>query len=206
MRFSRFSAGASLLAFLVVASLLIPPVVAQAKFYVCYINTVQKEVLQGKTVTVVFGVFYASPYYAPCGEPATLKPRTGQTQPTGSFYVTGSSVVRFTDIPITPTGKPGEYRAELSWPGDAPVGKVVAFVVKESLYDGKTTGPERETSHVETPDPIDDSTFASTRSAHPIVAFFDFMPGGFATFAALLSLLILLAVFFLILVRRRRKR
>jgi len=205
MRLGRCLVGASLLALLVVALLSIQPAAAQAKFYVCYINTVQKEVLQGKTVTVVFGVFYASPYYAPCGEPATLRPRTGQTQPTGSFYVTGSSAVRLTDIPVTPTGKPGEYRAELTWPGDAPVGKVVAFVVKDSLYDGKTAGPERETSHVETPDPIDDSTFASTRSAHPIVAFFDFMPGGFSMFAALLTLLVLLAVFLLILVRRRRK-
>lgn len=203
MRFRQCLVGMSLLVLLVVTSSSIQPATAEGNLYVCYVNTVQKEVLQGNPLTVIFGVFYTSAYYAPCGEPAVLKPRTGQTQPTGNFVVTGSSAVRFTDIIVTPTGKPGEYRAELSWPADAPVAKVVVFVVEESLYDGKGKGPEKNTSYVETPDPIDDSTFASMRSAHPIVVFFESILGGVTIFAALL---ILLAVILLLILRRRRKK
>ena len=203
MRFYRF-AGASILALLAVACLQVQPVAAQKRFYVCYINTVQKEVLQGKTVTVIFGVFYTSPYYAPCGEPVVLKPRTGQAFPTGSFKVVGSSPIIYTNLVVTPREKPGEYRAELNWPTDAPVGKEVVFVIESSLYDG-TTGPIQDSSHVETPDPIDDSTFLSVRLVHPIVGFFDFIPGGLPTFLALLIFLILLAGLLVLLARRRRK-
>jgi len=203
MRIGRF-AGASILALLVIACLQVQPVAAQKRFYVCYINTVQKEVLQGKTVTVIFGVFYTSPYYAPCGEPVVLKPKTGQSFPTGSFKVVGSSPILYTDLVVTPTGKPGEYRTELNWPTDAPVGKEVVFVIESSLYDG-SVGPQVDSSHVETPDPIDDSTFLSVRLVHPIVGFFDFIPGGLPTFLALIIFLILLAVLLVLLARRRRK-
>jgi hypothetical protein len=203
MRIGRF-AGVSILALLMVACLSIQPAAAQKRFYVCYINSVQKEVLQGKTVTVIFGVFYNSSYYAPCGEPVVLKPKTGQAFPTGSFKVVGSSPVLYTDLVVTPTGKPGEYRTELNWPTDAPVGKEVVFVVESSLYDG-TTGPTYSSSYVETPDPIDDSTFLSVRLVQPVVGFFDFIPGGLPTFLALLIFLILLGVLLLLIARRRRK-
>jgi len=88
--------------------------------------------------------------------------------------------------------------------GDAPVGKEVVFVIESSLYDG-TVGPQVDSSHVETPDPIDDSTFLSVRLVHPIVGFFDFIPGGLPTFLALIIFLILLAVLLVLLARRRRK-
>ena len=203
MKFSQCLSSALFLALLTAASLSIPLVAAEQKFYVCYINTTQKEVLQGKTVTVIFGVFYSSPYYAPCGEPCILKPRTGQTQTTASFEIRGSPALRFTDIPVTPTGKPGEYRAEVNWPTDAPIGKITAFVIKDSLYDGKTAGPEKETSHTETPDPIDDSTFTSVRSVHPVVAMFEPIPGGIAMVAGLIILLVVLLLFF---AKRRTKK
>jgi hypothetical protein len=172
------------------------------KFYVCCINVTPKEVPQGGVLFVVFSVFYSD--YSPCGDPAELKPRAGQTQPTASFVISGSTALQFTDIPVVPTGTPGEYRAEISWPASAPIGKEVVFITTGSLYDGKTTGPGQETSYVETPDPTDDSTFVS-RSASPIVAIFDFIPGGVATIMALLALLILLAVLLLLMMRRRRK-
>jgi len=207
MRFRQCSVGASFLALLIVASFSLQPVVTQkifTQFHVCYVNTMEKDIVQGKVIIIIFGVFYSD--YSPCGDPCDLKARLGQTQPTASFVTTGSPALRFTEIPVTPTGKPGEYRAEISWPTEAPIGKMTAFIIKDSLYDGKRTGPDNETSHVETPDPIDDSTFNSIRSAHPIVAFFDFMPGGFATFAALLTLLILLVVILLLVARRRQKK
>ena len=187
------------------ASCSISPLGAQkkfTKFSVCYINATPKEVPQGRVLVVVFGVFYSD--YSPCGDPAELKPRAGQTQPTASFVLPGPTALQFTDIPVTPTGTPGEYRAEISWPTSAPIGTEVAFITTGSLYDGKTTGPERETSHVETPDPTDDSTFVS-RSASAIIALFDFVAGGVATVMALLALLILLAVLLLLMMRRRRK-
>jgi len=207
MRFCQCLVGVSILALLIVASFFLQPVVAQkifTQFHVCYVNTMEKDIVQGKIIIIILGVFYSD--YSPCGDPCNLTARPGQMQPTASFVITGSAALRFVDIPVTPTGKPGEYRAEISWPTDAPSGKMTAFIIEDSLYDGKRTGPDNETSHVETPDPIDDSTFNSIRSAHPIVAFFDFMPGGFATFAALLTLLILLAVVLLLMVRRRQRK
>ncbi len=165
----------------------------QANITVCYINTTVKEVPQGATATVLFGVF--SPGYAPCGNPIELKARTGQTGPTASFDVeTGSPAIRFTDVPVAPTGVPGQYRAQLSWPTDAPVGKVVVFIVANSLYDGATFGPSRNTSYVETPDPTDDSTFLSTQA-----------PSTFPTTIVGALVVLLLALLLLLLFRRRRK-
>ncbi len=165
----------------------------QANITVCYINTTVKEVPQGATATVLFGVF--SPGYAPCGNPIELKARTGQTGPTASFDVeVGSPAIRFTDISVTPTGVPGQYRAQLSWPTDAPVGKVVVFIVANSLYDGATFGPSRNTSYVETPDPTDDSTFASVQA-----------PSTFPTTIVGAIVVLLLALLLLLLFRRRRK-
>jgi len=202
MRFGRCLARTSILGLLILASFLTQPVVPQKRdFHVCYINTIQKEVLQDKTVVVTFGVFYSIPYYyASCGEPCELKPRAGQTKPTGSLEIKGST--RLTDIPVTPTGKPGEYRAELNLPADAPVGKAIVFIVKDSLYDGQTTGPERDSSHVETSDPMDDSTFMLAGS---VVLFSGFRPEGFPTFAGLFTLLIFLATFLLFSLRRIKK-
>jgi len=209
MRFGGCLAGGSMLALLIVASLSMQPVASQEKFYVCYVNTVEKEVPHGKTVTVIFGVFYALPYYSyyvPCGEPCVLKTRAGQAQPTGSFEVRGSASTSFIDVPLTPTGKPGEYKLELSWLKNAPIGRVVVFIVKDSLYDGKTTGPGQDSSHAETPDPTDDSTYTSSTPAHSTIALFDFMPGGFATFAGLLTFFILWTAVVVMVLRVRRRQ
>jgi len=205
MRSGRCFVGASILGLLILVSFLTQPVVPQKRdFHVCYMNTIQKEVLQGKTVIVTFGVFYSIPYYyASCGEPCELKPRAGQAKPTGSFEIKGS--IRVTDTPVTPTGKLGEYRAELSLPTEASVGKAIVFIVKDSLYDGQTTGPERNSSHVETSDPTDDSTFMLVGSAHSVVLFLGFSPERFATFAGLFTLLIFLATFLLFSLRHIRK-
>jgi len=176
-------------------------VAAGEKLYVCYINTVQKEVVQGKAITVIFGVFYSPAYYAPCGEPCQLKPRMGQTEPTGDFETKGSSTVRLTGILLTPTGKPGEYRAELVLPRDVAVEKFVVFVLEGSLYDGNTNGPDQDTSHVETPDPVDDSKFAvtaatttTTGATRPAA-----IPEGFSTFASILTLVIISSVLLILL-------
>jgi len=155
--------------------------VCARRFAVIYISTTPKETPQGQTVVVIFGVSYA--YYHLGLGPAELQPRPGQTQATGSFTIIGSPAFRYIDIPVTPAGKAGEYRAELNWPLDAPVGKEMVYINKDSLYDGEATGPERDTSHIETPDPTDNSEFLS-RSANPIVAMFDFVPGGILTVLA----------------------
>jgi len=205
MRSGRCFVGASILGLLILVSFLTQPVVPQKRdFHVCYMNTIQKEVLQGKTVIVTFGVFYSIPYYyASCGDSCELKPRDGQTKPTGSFEIKGST--RLTDIPVTPTGKLGEYRAELNLPADAPVGKAIVFIVKDSLYDGQTTGPKRDLSYVETSDPMDDSTFMLVGSAYSVVLFPGFKPEGLATFAGLFTLLIFLATFLLFSLRSIKK-
>lgn len=210
MRFSRCLVGTSILGLLIAASFLTQPVAPQKRtFHVCYINTMQKEVLQGKTVIVIFGASYSSAnyaYYAYYGEPCELKPRAGQTQPTGSFEVKGSRAILVTDIPVTPTGNLGEYRAELNLPVDFPVEKAAVFAVKDSFYDGETTGPDRDSSYIETPDPLDDSTFMLVGSAHSVVAFFGFNPGGFATLTGLFILSIFLAVLLVFLLQRTGKK
>ncbi len=169
-------------------------------FSVCYINTTPKEIPQGTSLIVIFGVFYSD--YSPCGDPAVLQPRTGQTGPTGDFTVIGSPAINYKDIKVVPTGKPGEYRSELLIPTDVPIGQRTVFIIKESLYDGKTKGPERETGYVETPDPIDNSAFF-LRSASPIIALFDFIPGGVLSILILLALAVL---FVILLFVRRSKR
>jgi len=185
------------LAFLLLGPFSIQPSPAQkifTKFAVCYINTTPKESPQGQIIVVIFGVFYSD--YSPCGDACELKAIPGQSGPTGSFMVMGSPALRYIDIPVTSTGKPGEYRAELRWPPDAPIGKQTAYIVQDSLYDGKSTGPVQDTSYLETPDPIDNSEFTS-RSANPVVAMFDFLPrdivvtaltvGTFMTFGIMLA-------------------
>lgn len=142
-------------------------------FAVSYINTTPKETPQGQVIVVIFGVSYA--YYHLGLGPAELQPRPGQTQATGSFTVIGSPAFRYIDVPVTPTGKPSEYRAELKWASDATIGKETVYIDKDSLYDGEATGPGRDTSHIETPELTDNSEFFS-RSANPIVAMFDFVP------------------------------
>lgn len=161
-------------------------------FAVSYINTTPKETPQGQIIVVVFGVSYA--YYHLGLGPAELQPRPGQTQPTGSFTIIGSPAFRCIDIPVTPTGKPGEYRAELKWPSDATIGKEIVSINKDSLYDGEATGPGRDTSHIETPDPTDNSEFFS-RSANPIVAIFDFVPRDLLAVGASMTFGIVLAEF-----------
>jgi len=147
--------------------------VSARTFGVIYINTTPKETPQGQIIVAIFGVSYAQ-YHLGLG-PTELQPRPGQTQPTASFTITGSPEHHFIDIPVTPTGKAGEYRAELKWPSDAPIGKKMVYINKDSLYDGEATGPGRDTSHTETPDQTDNSEFFS-RSANPIIALFDFIP------------------------------
>lgn len=206
MRRNRFMAAASLLVLLMVPLFSVQQAASQKTFtrlHLCYVNTTEKEIPQGKIVIVIFGVFYSD--YSPCGDPCELRPRLGQTQPTGSFVFRGTSTLRFIDITVTPTGKPGEYKAEINWPQDAPIEKIIVFVFEDSLYDGKGTGPERDSSHSETPDPIDDSTFISVRSAHPIVAIFDFIPGGLVTVLVLVAALALLAFLVLLATRLRKK-
>ncbi len=197
------SSSLSVLVLLLMTCFLIQPATTQrtySNFTVCYINTTPKEDSQGTMLTVIFGVFYSD--YSPCGDPCQLESRQGQNAPTGSFTVIGSPAVNYKDITVVPTGKPGEYRAELRLPTDILVDKKIVFIVIDSLYDGKTTGPGKDTSHVETPDPIDNSEF-TVRSANPIVALFDFVPGGFLTILTLLAFAALLIVLFFF---RRSKR
>ncbi len=166
--------------------------VSARMFSVTYINTTPKETPQGQIIVVIFGVSYA--YYHLGLGPAELQPRPEQTQPTGSFTIIGSPAFRYIDIPVIPTGNPGEYRAELKWPSDAAVGKEIVYINKDSLYDGEATGPGRDTSHIETPDPTDNSEFFS-RSENPIVAMFDFVPRDVLAVGTSMTVGIVLAEF-----------
>lgn len=191
---------------------------------VCYINCLQETVPQGKVLTVVFGVFCSE--YEVCGEPLVLEPRSGQTQPTANFEVRGSPTLYFYDHPIMPTGNPGEYTADLMLPLDATVGEITVFIIQNSLYDGSRTGPELDTSHVETPDPLDDSrstikeaastvtevaetepTTATTPTvATPAATTFDLIPGGVATIIAIIALIAILILLILYAAYRRSAR
>ena len=208
LKAKSFMVGASILILLLIA---LSPELAVAEnedeFIVCYIIATPKETPQGSILDVTFGVFY--PGYCICGDPCELKPRPGQTQPTATFEVRGSPEVLYTDIPVTPTGRPGEYTADLDWPNDAPLGQVVVFIIKESLYDGKANGPDQDTSHVETSDPVDDSSFESIAAVPPPApSILDLMPGGATTAAALLGLLLglLIAILLLFASRRLKKK
>lgn len=191
------------MAVLLIALPLVQPVAAQDTLIVCYIETTTKEVVQGGRVSLIFGVFYPGYYYCLCGEPAELMARNGQTHPTASFILKGSPQLRFIDIPVNSTGRPGEYQVELDWPGDAPIGKLTAFVIEHSLYDGATTGPELDSSHVETPFPVDDSTFSSTR---PSVTITDILRVAGMALAFLVPILFLIFLLVFMYFRRRNTR
>lgn len=173
-----------------------PYCVYQYQFLVVKVQVNPGSTAAGASLEVVFTVQYID------GSPAKLDPETADFLLLGTNY---SHV--FPQVPVTPTGTPGEYRTSVVLASDIPMGYYKLYCVHCTLSDGSgNNAPNSDISSDETAITIDNSGFligvatATTATTG--------LPGGLST-SLLVGLGILLLIVIIIaalLLRPRRKK
>jgi hypothetical protein len=183
-----------------------PYCVYQTQFLVVEVNTVPLATQAGASLKVVFKVEYAD------GTPATLNPELAD------FLVLAPGYSHaYLDVPVTPTGTPGEYQTKyptsIILPLDIPMGTYKLYCIHCMLTDGKgNSAPNSDISSDETAITTDDSIFtvgAATSTTSTTTTTTTTPPPGFVSTSLLVGLAILVLIIILIaalLLRRPKKK
>jgi len=182
--------------------------------WVTYVNATPTTGSLGDTLEIVFSVVYfcCDPYLGAVGNAA-------EGIETASFLVVSvltQESKEYQDVPVFPTGRPGEYRAEIQIAQDNPTGRVWVYVKGNSLHSSscfcgenppaESLGPPGNTASEQTYDTSDLSLIEigvvqPTTSASP----WDELVQGSGLWLLLLAALIVLLLAVSLLARRRRK-
>lgn len=135
------------------------------------------------------------------GSPVKLDPQTADFLLLGTNY---SHV--YHQVPVTPTGTPGEYRTSIALASDIPTGNYKMYCVHCTLSDGSgNNAPNSDISSDETAITSDNSAFligpatATTATTQ--------LPGGLSTSLLVgLGILVLIIILLVALVLRPRKK
>jgi hypothetical protein len=180
--------------------------VYQTQFLVVEVNTIPLTTQAGASLKVVFKVEYAD------GTPATLNPELA------SFLVLAPGYSHaYLDVPVTPTGTPGEYQTKyptsIILPSDIALGTYKLYCIHCTLMDGKGNfAPNSDISSDETAITTDDSIFtvgAATSTTSTTITTTTTPPPGFLSTSLLVGLAILVLIIILIaalLLRRPKKK
>jgi hypothetical protein len=182
-----------------------PYCVYQTQFLVVEVNTLPGTTQAGASLKVVFKVEYAD------GTPATLNPELA------NFLVLAPGYSHaYLDVPVTPTGTPGEYQTKyptsIILPSDIPMGTYKLYCIHCMLTDGKGNfAPNSDISSDETAITTDDSIFtvgaaASTTTSTTSTTVTTAPPSGFPSTFVLLALAILIIILIAALLLRRPKK
>jgi len=174
-----------------------PPVycVYQYQFLVVKVQVDPGSTEAGASLDVVFTVQYID------GSPAKLDPETADFLLLGSNY---SHV--YQQVPVTPTGTPGEYRTSVALASDIPMGYYKLYCVHCTLSDGSgNSAPNSDISSDETAITSDNSAFligpatATTTTTG--------LPGGLsASLLVGLGIVLLIVILIAALLLRPRKK
>ena len=167
--------------------------VYQYQFLVVKVQVNPGSTEAGASLDVVFTVEYID------GSPAKLDPQTADFLLLGTNY---SHV--YQQVPVTPTGTPGEYRTSVALASDIPMGYYKLYCVHCTLSDGSGNfAPNSDIGSDETAITSDNSAFligpATATTATPV------LPGGLSTSVGL-GILVLIVILLVALVLRPRKK
>jgi hypothetical protein len=179
--------------------------------WVTWVNATPTTTNTGQTLDIVFRVvwFTCEPYIGAVSHPADgIK--------TATFLLVSVETQQsheYTDTPVTPTGAPGEYRADVQIVSDDPTGKVWVYVKGNSLnlgvQGGVLLGPPGNTASEQT---YDTSDLSLIQNAPPTPPAPPPTPSPLATLLQgngllliLLAVIILLLIAISLLARRRGK-
>jgi hypothetical protein len=179
--------------------------------WVTWVNATPTTTNTGTTLDIVFRVvhFTCDPYLGSVANPADgIK--------TATFLLVSVETQQsheYTDTPVTPTGNPGEYRADIQMTSDDPTGKVWAYVKGNSLnlgvQGGVLLGPPGNTSSEQTTDPTDNSLIQNgpptPPTPPPTPSLLTTLLQGNGLLLILLAAIILLLIAISLLARRRGK-
>jgi len=169
--------------------------VYQYQFLVVKVQVNPSTTEAGASLDVVFTVEYID------GSPVKLDPQTADFLLLGSNY---SHV--YQQVPVTPTGTPGEYRTSLALASDIPMGYYKLYCVHCTLSDGSGNfAPNSDIGSDETAIASDNSAFligpATATTATTA------LPGGLsASLVVGLGILVLIVILIGALLLRPRKK
>jgi hypothetical protein len=169
--------------------------VYQYQFLVVKVQVNPGSTAAGASLEVVFTVQYID------GSPVKLDPETADFLLLGTNY---SHV--YQQVPVTPTGNPGEYRTSVALASDIPMGYYKLYCVHCTLSDGSgNSAPNSDISSDETVIPSDNSAFligAATATTATTG-----LPGGLsASLLVGLGILVLIVIIIAALLLRPRKK
>jgi hypothetical protein len=169
--------------------------VYQYQFLVVKVQVNPSSTEAGASLDVVFTVEYID------GSPAKLDPETADFLLLGTNY---SHV--YQQVPVTPTGTPGEYRTSVALASDIPMGYYKLYCVHCTLSDGSgNVAPNSDIGSDETAITSDNSAFligpATATTATTA------LPGGLSTSLLVgLGILLLIVIIIAALLLRPRKK
>jgi hypothetical protein len=172
-----------------------PYCVYQYQFLVVKVQVSPGSTEAGASLDVVFTVQYID------GSPVKLDPQTADFLLLGTNY---SHV--YQQVPVTPTGTPGEYRTSVALASDVPMGYYKMYCVHCTLSDGSGNfAPNSDISSDETAITSDNSAFligpATATTATTV------LPGGLSTSLLVgLGILVLIIIIIAALLLRPRKK
>jgi len=172
-----------------------PYCVYQYQFLVVKVQVNPGSTEAGASLDVVFTVQYID------GSPVKLDPQTADFLLLGTNY---SHV--YQQVPVTPTGTPGEYRTSVALASDVPMGYYKMYCVHCTLSDGSGNfAPNSDISSDETAITSDNSAFligpATATTATTA------LPGGLsASLLVGLGILVLIIIIIAALLLRPRKK
>jgi hypothetical protein len=169
--------------------------VYQYQFLVVNVQASPGTAQAGASLDVVFTVQYID------GSPVKLDPQTADFLLLGTNY---SHV--YQQVPVTPTGTPGEYRTSVALASDIPMGYYRLYCVHCTLSDGSgNSAPNSDISSDETAITGDNSAFligAATATTATTG-----LPGGLSTSLLVgLGILVLIVLIIAALLLRPRKK
>jgi hypothetical protein len=137
------------------------------------------------------------------GSPVKLDPQTADFLLLGTDY---SHV--YQQVPVTPTGNPGEYRTSIALASDIPTGNYKMYCVHCTLSDGSgNNAPNSDISSDETAITTDDSAFVIGPATTTATTATTQLPGGLSTSLLVgLGILVLIIILLVALVLRPRKK
>jgi len=169
--------------------------VYQYQFLVVKVQVNPGSTEAGASLDVVFTVEYID------GSPAKLDPETADFLLLGTNY---SHV--YQQVPVTPTGTPGEYHTSVALASDIPMGYYKLYCVHCTLSDGSgNVAPNSDIGSDETAITSDNSAFligAATATTATTA-----LPGGLSTSLLVgLGILLLIVIIIAALLLRPRKK
>jgi hypothetical protein len=169
--------------------------VYQYQFLVVKVQVSPGSTEAGASLDVVFTVEYID------GSPVKLDPQTAD------FLLLGSNYAHvYQQVPVTPTGTPGEYRTSVALASDVPMGYYKLYCVHCMLSDGSGSfAPNSDIGSDETAITSDNSAFligpATATTATTV------LPGGLSTSLLVgLGILVLIVILIAALLLRPRKK